>query len=791
MTLVAGSLAGRPVRRVEDPDLLRGFATYVDNLKVDDMLSLVFVRSPHARADIGSIDTSEAQEMPGVVAVYTAENLELPDYVGFFQVHPGVRRPPLASGRANFVGDQVVAVVAESKSQALDAAELVAIEYRPLPGAIDPESALAPGAPLQYEQVPGNLLSGTRDAESADALGGAEIVVRGRFENQRVAVVPMEVSAIAVVPGDEDSGYRITAYVACQMPHMTRDQIATAFDLPEEQIRVIAPDVGGAFGAKHLTAEGIVAVKAALELGRPVKWVETRSENLVAMSHGRGQVQYVELGLNGDGTVVGMHCRMIGDSGAYAGFGGMLPGMTTRIMASGPYRIPKIGFDVAVAITNTTPMGAYRGAGRPEAAAFLERIMDMAADALGIDPVELRRRNFIRPTEFPHTTAMGAVYDSGDYDTALSEALRIADYDALRREQAERRLRGDRMQLGIGISVYVEITGEGGDEFASVEVHGDGTATVKAGTSSHGQGHATAFSMMVADRLRIPMENIRFVQSDTAQVRRGGGTGGSRSLQMGGSAVSESAQLVLDRARAIAAEMFESAPEDVVFDRGRFTVAGVPSRALDWPEISQAAAEKGEPLIVEHDSHQDDSSFPFGAHVSVVEVDTETGQVKPIRHIAVDDCGRILNPLIVDGQVHGGLTSGISQALWEQFVYDKEGNPLTTTLADYAMPSAAELPSFELAHTETPSPLNSIGAKGIGESATVGSTPAVQNAVVDALSYLGVIHLDMPCTPERVWTAIRDAESHSLASVWRQPPEVFGTLPVRSEDASETEGIQL
>jgi aerobic carbon-monoxide dehydrogenase large subunit len=793
MTFVAGSLAGKPVRRVEDGDLLRGLGTYVDNLQVDDMVFLAFVRSPAAHAALRSVEVSEAQQMPGVVAIYTADDLELPDYIGFLQVHPGVQHPPLAVGRVYFVGDPVAVVVAESKAQAVDAAELVAVEYEPLPVAIDMELALATGAPLQYEQVPGNLVSGTQDADGADALGGAEIVVRGRFENQRVAVVPMEGSAIAVVPGREDSDYRVTAYVACQMPHLTKDQIATAFDLPASQVRVVAPHVGGAFGAKHLTAEGLVAVKVALELGRPVKWVETRSENLIAMPHGRGQVQYVELGLNRDGGIVGMHCRIVGDSGAYGGFGGMLPGMMTRIMASGCYRIPRIAFDVAVAITNTTSMGAYRGAGRPEAAAFLERIMDMAADELGMDPAELRRRNLVRPADFPYTTVMGAVYDSGDYDAALTEALRLADYDGLRAEQAERRRRGDRLQLGIGMSVYVEVTGGGGGEFASVEVHDDGTVTVKAGTSAHGQGHATAFTMIVADRLGIPMEKISFVQSDTAQVLRGGGTGGSRSLQMGGSAVAESAELVLERAKVIAAGMFESAPEDIVFADGRFIVAGVPSNALEWPAIARAAAEGGERLIVEHDSHQDSSSFPFGAHVSVVELDMETGQVRPIRHIAVDDCGRILNPLLVDGQVHGGLASGISQALWEQYVYDEEGNPLTTTLADYALPSAAELPRFELAHTETPSPLNSIGAKGIGESATVGSTPAVQNAVVDALSHLGVRHLDMPCTPERVWRAIRDAESHALASPWREPPEVFANLPVRatSSDDAEPEEINL
>jgi len=794
MTFVAGSLAGRPVRRVEDAELLRGHATYVDNLKVDGILELAFVRSPSAHAEIRSVDVTEARQLPGVVAVYTADDLELPSYTLFGQVHPAVTRPPLASGRVHFVGDPVAVIVAESKGQAVDAAEAVVVDYEPLPAAVDMEAALAPGAPLQYEKVPGNLVSARGDANAADVLAGAEVVVRGRFENQRVAVVPMEGSAIAVLPGDDGSEHLLTAYVACQMPHATQALIAEAFGLASEQVRVIAPDVGGAFGAKHLTAEGLVAIRVALDLGRPVKWVETRSENLISMTHGRGQVQYIELGITRGGSIVGMRCRIVGDGGSYSGFGAMLPGMMTRIMASGCYRIPKIAFEVAVAVTNTTTMGAYRGAGRPEAAAFVERIIDMAADELGIDPAELRRRNFVSPTEFPYKTVMGASYDSGDYDAALTEALRIADYDALLSEQAERRRRKDRLQLGIGLSTYVEITGGGGSEFASVEVHSDGTATVKAGTSAHGQGHATAFSMLVADRLGLPMENIRFVQSDTAEVPRGGGTGGSRSLQMGGAAVSEAAELILERARDLAAEMFETAAEDIVFaPEGRFMVAGVPSRTFGWSEISQAAAAKGEPLFVEHDSNQADSTFPFGAHVSVVEVDMETGKVEPLRHVAVDDCGRILNPLLVDGQVHGGLASGISQALWEQYVYDAEGNPLTTTLAEYEVPSAAELPSFELAHTETPSPLNSIGAKGVGESATVGSTPAVQNAVVDALSHLGVRHIDMPCTPERVWRVIREAESHTLASPWREPPEVLSSMRPEptDEDALDTADFNL
>ncbi len=793
---VAGSLAGRPVRRVEDAALLTGRGTYVDNIRVPGELRATFVRSPFAHAEIRSVDVAAAARMPGVVAVYTAESLAVPSWTGMMQLHPDVTRPSLATGRVNFVGDTVAVVIAETEAEGADAAELIEVDYEPLPAAVDMEAALEPGAPVQFDKVPGNLVAGSRDPAGASVLEGADVVVRGRFENQRVAVAPMEGSAVLVVPGtdsedstdSEGSPYELTVHLACQMPHSAKAQLAGLFGIPSERVRVITPDVGGAFGAKHLSAEAIVAVSAAQVLGRPVRWVETRSENMISMPHGRGQVQYIELGLKRDGTIVGLHCRIVGDAGAYAGFGGMLPGMMTRIMASGVYKIPKISFDVAVALTNTTTMGAYRGAGRPEAAAFVERIMDMAADELGMDPAELRRRNLIQPGDFPHVTVTGARYDSGDYESALAEALRLADYDDLRAEQAQRRQHDDRLQLGIGLSVYVEITGSGGSEYAIVEVDDDGGATVSAGTSAHGQGHATAFSMLVADRLNIPMDRIRYVQSDTAIVARGGGTGGSRSLQLGGNAVAETAVMVAERGRAMAAEMFEAAPDDIVLGTdGTFGVAGVPARKLSWAEVSRVATDAGEPLVVEHDGHQDGPTFPFGAHVSVVEVDMETGLVTPLRHIAVDDCGRILNPLLVDGQVHGGLASGISQALWEQFVYDPDGNPLTATLAEYAMPSAAELVSFEVAHTEVPSPLNSIGAKGIGESATVGSTPAVQNAVVDALSHLGIRHIDIPCTPERVWRAITAARGGHPAPAWREPPAVFSTLPVSGQAGADAE----
>ncbi|MGH9072927.1 MAG: xanthine dehydrogenase family protein molybdopterin-binding subunit, partial [Acidimicrobiales bacterium] len=586
-----GSLLGNAVVRVEDPDLLRGSATYIDNLEIDGVLHLAFVRSPVAHARLGRVDTSAALSQPGVVAVYTAADLGVPAHHGFMVLHDACARPPLADGKVRFVGEAVAAVVAETRSAAADAAERVVVDFEPLVPVVDPEAALAPGAPVQFEAIGSNLAAGSREGDDADPLAGADVVVRGRFENQRVAVVPMEGNAIAVEPGRDGTGPEITVHVSTQMPHLFHRMASRLFGIDPAALRVVAPHVGGAFGSKAgVAAEHSAAIAVARRLGRPVKWVETRSENLVAMPHGRGQVQYVELGLRSDGRIVGLRCRMVGDAGAYGGFGGALAMGPTRTMAQGVYRIPAIAYDVAVALTNTTPMGAFRGAGRPEAAAMLERVLDMAADELGIDPVEIRRRNFLAPEEFPLTTATGARYDSGAYDLALSEALRLAGYDDLRAEQAQRRRRGDRVQLGIGVSTYVEITAGGmGSEYASVEVDADGTATVKVGTSAHGQGHATSFAMIVADRLGIPMEAVRFVQSDTALVPRGGGTGGSRSLQVGGCAVGEAARAVLDQARHVAGRLLEAGPEDIVATGdGRLGVAGVPAAALSWAEVARA-----------------------------------------------------------------------------------------------------------------------------------------------------------------------------------------------------------
>ncbi|TCP56690.1 carbon-monoxide dehydrogenase large subunit [Tamaricihabitans halophyticus] len=780
-----GSLLGNEVRRVEDPDLLRGRTTYVGNLEVEGMLHLAFVRSPMAHAMIASIDATEAREAPGVVAVYTAADLDLPQLIPFVPVNADCPRMPLATDRVRFVGDPVAVVVAETAAAASDALELIEVDYDPLPSAVDMEAALAPDAPLQFPDFGSNIAIGNRPADD-DALADADIVIRARIENQRLAVVPMEGNAVAVQPGGPDQDYDSTIHVSTQMPHGLRSAAAKMFGWDKNRVRVIAPHVGGGFGGKAgITAEHATVIGAAHKLGRPVKWIETRSENLQAMPHGRAQVQYVELGLKSDGTISGMRARVIGDCGAYAGFGGALATSSTMAMSQGVYQIPKINYSGIAAMTNTTPVGAFRGAGRPEASALVERIIDIAAAELDIDPAELRRRNFIRPDQFPYSTVTGATYDSGDFDRPLTEALRVGDYDALREEQQRRIDAGEHLLLGIGLSTYVEITGGGSGEYASVRMRPDGGATISVGTSAHGQGHATSFAMIIADQLGIPLESVEFVQSDTATVPRGGGTGGSRSLQLGGSAVRSAGELVLQRARELAAAQLEADVADVeLTEDGRIGVAGVPTASISWAELANLAEDSGEPLAANTDFVPDGASFPFGAHLSVVEVDTETGFVRPLRHIAVDDCGRVLNPMIVRGQQHGGAIQGIAQTLWESFNYDEDGNPVTGTLVDYTIPSAADVPNLEVSNTETPAPGNPLGAKGIGESATVGSTPAVQNAVVDALRHLGVRHIDMPATPQRVWRTVEDARAGRLADPWREPPKAFDTLPVRGDETN-------
>jgi carbon-monoxide dehydrogenase large subunit len=767
-----GSILGNSVRRVEDPRFLRGTATYVEDLSNDEALHAVFVRSFLAHARITGIDDTSAKALPGVAAVYTATDLDLPPMPPLSSVAERFARPLLARDVVRFVGEAVAVVLATTRAEAVDAAEAVVLDYEPLPVVVDPIRAVEPGATILFPDHGSNVALDTGFVSmprraGADPLAGADVVIRARFVNQRVAPVPMEVNgALAAFDPDTDG---VTLWVPSQAPFAVRTDVARGLGLDESQVHVIAPAVGGGFGAKGDTyPEWILLAALAHRLTRPVRYVETRSENMTAMVHGRAQVQDVEIGARRDGTIVGLRADVIADMGAYP-MGAYLPELT-RMMACGVYRIPRVQFRSRCVLTNTTPVGAYRGAGRPEAAALIERAMDMVADELDMDPIELRRRNLIPPEAFPHTTASGGKYDTGDYDAALTEALRTANYEELRAEQAARRARGDRFLLGIGVSCYVEITGFG-SEFGSVEVHDDGSVTVLTGTSPHGQGHETAWAQIVAGTLGVSFERIRVVHSDTDLVPSGEGTMGSRSAQMGGSAVLRASEGVLDKARLVAAHALEAAVEDIALTGdARIGVSGAPDRSLSWAELAAIAADPGalpasmEPgLLATADFEQGGSTYPFGAHVAVVDVDAQTGRVRLVRHIAVDDCGRIINPLLVDGQVHGGVAQGVAQALFEEATFDEAGTPLNASLMSYAMPSAAELPFIEVRHTTTPTPMNPLGAKGIGEAGTIGSTPAVQNAVVDALSHLGVRHLDMPLTPERVWRAIREStEVHRL-----------------------------
>jgi aerobic carbon-monoxide dehydrogenase large subunit len=745
--------------RREDPPLVTGAAVYTDDLAPPGALHAVFVRAPLAHGRILSIDPGPAAALPGVAGVFCAADLDLaPLPAG--GAPEAMARPVLASGTVRFQGEAVAVVVAATRAQALDAAEAVEVDYEPLPVVTDPLAALDADAPRLFAE--GNLARERRWPEPSRALEGAEVVVRARFVNQRVAAAPLEPSATVAVP--DPDGDALILYTPCQAPFWVRDTVAELLGMDPERVRVVVPAVGGAFGARIVTYPEQVAVAAlARRLGRPVRHVDGRSETMLAMTHGRAQVQDVEVAATRDGRITGLRARLVADGGAYPGEATAMPS-STRYMASGVYRIPRIEVAWACAATNTTPVAAYRGAGRPEATAMVERAVDLLAARLRLDPAELRRRNLIPARSLPYTTATGARYDSGDYAAALDRVLEAAGYRALRAEQAGRRERREVRQLGVGLSVYVEVTGFG-SEYGEVTVEPGGHVTARTGVSPHGQGHETAFARLVAATLGVEADQVSVVHSDTAALPRGEGTMGSRSLQVGGSAVAEAAGRVLDKARALAAHLLEAPVEDVaVFGGEGLGVAGAPQTALGWAELAAAAADPGRRppgmdagLAAAVDFELERSTFPYGAHLAVCEVDTETGQVRLLRHVAVDDSGRILNPVLAEGQVQGGIAQGVAQALFEEVGYDADGNCLHGNLAVYAMPAAADLPAFETLRTETPTPLNPLGAKGIGESGTVGATPAVQNAVVDALAHLGVTHIDMPLTAERVWRAIRAA----------------------------------
>jgi carbon-monoxide dehydrogenase large subunit len=762
---IQGSILGAAVRRREDPRLVTGKGRFVADVTAENALHAHFVRSPVAHARIAGVDTTAARALPGVVAVFTAADLALPTRAGFAPLGNAFNKPPLADGVVRFVGDPIALVVAETAEVANDAAAALEIDLDPLPHVIDPEAALKDDAPLLFPEHGTNLAFRNAFGDEPDALEGADVIVKGRFVNQRLAPLPLETHAFLAVPDADGKGLQVWA--SSQQAHTARDAIAEMLGLEEHKVRLLSLDVGGGFGAKAgIQLECVAVAAAAHRLQRPVRWMETRSENMVAMTHGRGQVQEVELGATRDGKIVGLRARVVGDAGAYPAIGAFLP-LLTGMMSSGVYVIPRIDYLARSAATNTTTTAAYRGAGRPEAAAMLERAMDLLALELKLDPAEVRRRNLIPADAFPYKTKGGYTYDSGNYAGALDAVLKLANYSELRAEQARRRAAGDPRLLGIGVSVYVEITAVGAtSEWGSVEMEPDGKVIVLCGTTNYGQGHETTLAQIAANELQVPYDMVRVIESDTNKVKRGDGSVGSRSMQLGGSAVHNAAGAVRAKAMRIASHLLEVSHDDLELKEGRFQVVGVPGSGVTWLDVAGAAADPSklpediDPGLKEDlDFLQDDATFPFGAHVSVVEVDAETGATKVLQHIAVDDCGRIVNPLLAEGQVHGGIAQGLAQALFEEVVFDAEGNPRSASLLDYSAPMATEMPEIITAHTVTPSPLNPLGAKGIGESGTIGSTPAVQSAVIDAVSHLGVRHIDMPLTSDRVWRAIQEAKA--------------------------------
>ena len=754
------SILGTRVIRTEDPRFLTSGGVYTDDMRLPGACHVHFVRSAVAHARLRSVDVTAALEAPGVIAAFTGADLAGlpvagPPMAGLINAQMG--QALLAIDTVRYVGEPLAVVVTEDRYQGEDAAELVDVDYDALPPVV--EAAAAAGSEtLLFPDAGTNVAVrfGDASALAADLFDGCEVVVSRTIVNQRVAPAPMETRA-AAASYDEDG--KLTAWIPNQGAQGTRAALAAMLGVDQAGVRIVTPDVGGAFGAKFgADPEHAVVCWVARRLGRPARWAETRNENLVGMTHGRAQVQKITIGGGRDGRVAAYRIEILQDSGAYPRFGAFLPALTI-MMAPGPYAFGRAEAVATSVVTNTTPVGAYRGAGRPEATAAVERAMDLFAAEIGMDQAEVRRRNLLPPFTEPHTTAFGAVYDSGDYATALDKALIAAGYDDLRREQAKRRADGDVVQLGIGLSCYVEITGpgmeEGGPrENATVEVHPDGSATILTGTSPHGQGHVTVWAMLASEELGIPIDKIDVKWGDTDLIPEGGGTGGSRSLQQGGAAVRQASRDLLDVARQRAADELEANPDDLVFDTGSssFTVAGDPDAAVPLARLAEQ-----DRLFVRAVFAAPGPTFPFGAHVAVAEVDTETGKAVLRRVVTVDDAGTVINPLLAEGQRHGGIAQGAAQALLEEVVYDADGNPLTTTFADYPFVSATEVPSFELADMETPTTYNSLGAKGIGEAGTIGSTPAVQNAIIDALAHLGVRHIDMPASPQRIWQALQSA----------------------------------
>ena len=760
---MGGSILGNRVLRKEDPKFLTTGGVYVDDLldepALNGALHVTYARSSVAHGLITGIDYSDALMMPGVIAIYSGADLGLQPMPSPY--NPMATRTLLAIDKVRYVGEPVVAIVTDTREQGEDAAEAVIIDYDVLEAHVDLEKAMAStnlifdacGSNVVFDSMVLGLPDNTGDAY----FEGCEVVVKGRYINQRVAPCPLEVRGAAAAWGTDG---RLTQWLSTQHAQGAVAPIAAANGVDVAQIHVKTPDVGGGFGAKiGAYPEELLLGVIAKKVGKPVRWRETRSESMVGLGHGRAQLQYVTIGGTRQGKVTHYQLWAIQDSGAWVDMGTILAPFMTRPMSSGVYDIPNIECRTTSVVTNTTPTVAYRGAGRPEATAAIERAMDMFAAEIGMDAAEVRRINLIPKFLSPHTTVVGQTYDVGDYETSLDKALVAADYKGWREKQKARRASGDAKQIGIGVSVYVEITGGvGNGESAKVEIQDNGHALVYTGTSPHGQGHATSWAMLASEQTGIPIENIELVWGDTDLVPIGTGTMGSRSLQQGGNAVFAVAAELVNKAKSVAARLLEASEEDIVLDKdaASFHVAGTPAVSKSWADL--AVAEKAAGGLVHSDViGVSGATFPFGAHVAIVEVDIETGKVRHIDHTACDDAGTVLNPMLLEGQIHGGVAQGAAQALMEEVRYDDDANPITSNLADYAFISAAELPSVRVVHMETPTPINLIGAKGIGESGTIGSTPALQSAVIDALAHLNVRHIDMPTTAEKVWAAVQSA----------------------------------
>ena len=776
-----GGHVGRAMRRKEDPRLITGRARYIDDISLPGTLWAMLVRSPEAHAKIVSIDGSAAAARPGVHAVYTGEDMsDLGGPLPMAWAPPGVEvaNPehwPLARGTVNHVGDPVAVVIGEDRYAVSDAAEDVLVEYEPLPAVVDPEKALE-GGPFVHESLGSNKVHewtlGGGDVEAG--LAEADVVVERRVVNHRIAGAPIETRGVLA---DYRAG-SLTLWTSTQVPHFVRLFMALLLGLTEDHVRVIAPEVGGGFGSKlQIYGEELLACWASRKLGRPVKWIETRTENMAVTHQGRYQISYTRMGAKRDGTITAFHVKIVADFGAYNMLlTPLIPSLGAFVMG-GCYKIPNVRTDITGVFTNKCPTDAIRGAGRPEATHMLELTLDAVAHELGMDPLEIRRKNFIPAEDFPAAVATGVIYDSGNYEGTLDRLMEHVDVAAFRREQEELRAQG--IYRGIGFCTYTEIcglapsrvTGPAGVgvqaglwESAMVRVHNTGAVTVYTGTSPHGQGLDTAMAQIVADKLGVDPAVVEVVHGDTAIGPEGRGTYGSRSLATGGEAVARATDKVVNKAKAIVAAELEAAAEDIEVADGKFSVRGSPDKGLALADIAGVAyigavPEGMEPGLEETTFYDPENFvFPFGAHACVVDVDPDTGKVKVVRYVAVDDCGRAINPMLIEGQVHGGIVYGIGQALYERVHYDEEGQLVTGTFVDYALPTAAELPSFETDRTETPSPVNSLGAKGVGEAGTIAASATVTNAVLDALRPLGVEFINMPLSPMRVWEAIAEAK---------------------------------